>query len=250
MRRKANPKKQSQIESEWDALCSARQDAIDSGKDFSLSAVTAPCIIRELCGQVIPSILDVGCGTGYLTSQLAKHAEKCVGIDISAKSISIAKSRYSESGAKFVRSSIGDYHSVDCFNICVANMVFSSDPDWIQSIQAIFKLLDKNGCLLVMLPHPCFWAKYWGIDTSSWFFYNEEVYIEHDFSLSLAKSLGTATYIHRPLSQYINTICSGGFILEKIEEPYPTKDIPPDYVFDYPRFLFLKFRKIYTEHKA
>ena len=243
MRKKANPKQQDEIGLEWDALCGARQSAIDAGKDFSLEAVTAPCIIRELDSGVIPSILDVGCGTGYLTAQLAKCANKCVGIDISAKSISIARSRYAGSGAVFVHSSISNFRSNDKFALCVANMVFSNDPNWNDSIHAICRLLDEKGQLFVMLPHPCFWSKHWDLDTSTWFNYNEEVFIEHDFSISLAKSLGKATYIHRPLSQYINTICSAGFILEKTEEPYPTKEVPPEYTFDYPRFLFMKFRK-------
>lgn len=237
-----NPKCLCEIQAEWDALSTTRQNAIDAGKDYSLIAVTAPCIIKELD---VPNngILDVGCGTGYLTSLLAKHTARCVGIDISASSIDVAKSRYSDSSAVFKVSSIGNFSTDIKFDICVANMVLSCDPDWEKSICSINNLLSERGKLLIMLPHPCYWPQYWGFDKEAWFNCNEEIYIEHDFSISLVKSLGSATYIHRPLSMYITKICGSGFILEKMVEPYPVSKLPKDYKYEYPRFVLLKFVK-------
>ena len=242
MLKRTNPKCLCEVQAEWDALCTTRQNTIDAGKDYSLMAVTAPCIIKELD---VPNngILDVGCGTGYLTSLLAKHTTRCVGIDISASSIDVAKSRYSDSSAVFMVSSIGNFSTDIKFDICVANMVLSCDPDWEKSIRSIKNLLCKGGKLLIMLPHPCYWPKYWGFDKEDWFNCNEEIYIEHDFSISLAKSLGNATYIHRPLSTYITKICGEGFMLEKMIEPYPVSELPEDYNYEYPRFLLLKFIK-------
>ena len=136
MLKRTKPKFLKEVQAEWDALCNIRQDAIDSGKDFSLMAVTAPCIINELD---VPNngILDVGCGTGYLTSLLATYTTRCVGIDVSDASIDIAKSRYSDSSAVFTVSSIGNFNTDIRFDICVANMVLSCDPDCEQSLQSI-----------------------------------------------------------------------------------------------------------------
>lgn len=248
MLKRTEPKYLSEIQSEWDVMCGNRQEAIDTGKDFSLLAVTAPCIISELGTNNVNSIIDVGCGTGYLTSLLAQHANKCIGIDASANSIAIAKSRYGNSGAEFVVSSINDFSPNMQIDICVANMVFSCDPDWSNSIRSIYKLLARNGKLLVMIPHPCNWPKYWGFENAPWFKCNEEVYIEHDFSLSLAKALGTATYIHRPLSLYISKICGEKFLLEKMIEPYPVENLPDRYKYDFPRFLFMKFTKVQHDY--
>lgn len=242
MLKRTNPKCLCEVKAEWDALCTTRQNAIDAGQDYSLLAVTAPCIIKEL-DMPNNGILDVGCGTGYLTSLLAKHTTRCVGIDVSASSIDVAKLRYSDSSAVFMVSSIGNFSTDIKFDICVANMVLSCDPDWETSIRSIKNLLNERGKLLIMLPHPCYWPKYWGFDKESWFNCNEEIYIEHDFSISLAKSLGNATYIHRPLSMYITKICGEGFILEKMVEPYPVSELPEDYKYEYPRFLLLKFEK-------
>ena len=220
MIKKIDPKQISDIRSEWDAIAPTRHEVINKGKDISLLFVTAPCILNAIDQESPNSILDVGCGTGYLTSQLAKKAKTCIGIDISSASIRLAQANYNSTGAQFQNCSISDFNPNFKFDVCVSNMVFSSDPDWCNSVQSIRSLLAENGKLLVMLPHPCFWAKYWGFENDLWFKYNEEIYIEHNFSVSLAKSLGTATYIHRPLSKYLEEICSNGFILEEIREPH------------------------------
>jgi ubiquinone/menaquinone biosynthesis C-methylase UbiE len=43
-------------------------------------------------GLVGPSILEIGCGTGWLTERLASHGT-CHGIDLSPRSIEVARTR-------------------------------------------------------------------------------------------------------------------------------------------------------------
>ena len=51
-----------------------------------------------------------------------------------------------------------------------------------------------------MITHPFFWPKYWGYESEEWYKYNEEIFIENEFSISFEKEMGKTTYIHRPLS--------------------------------------------------
>ena len=44
MRRKTGPRNKAGIASEWDHICEVRERLIQSGLDFSLTGVTAPCI--------------------------------------------------------------------------------------------------------------------------------------------------------------------------------------------------------------
>jgi ubiquinone/menaquinone biosynthesis C-methylase UbiE len=46
------------------------------------------------------TILDIGCGTGGFTMELAKHSKQVVGIDISKKQITQAKTRLKDSDLK------------------------------------------------------------------------------------------------------------------------------------------------------
>lgn len=242
--KKISPKKISEIENEWDMVSASREAVIESGKDISLELVTAPCILRQVKKESPAALIDVGCGTGYLTARLSELVSLCIGIDASEKSIEIARRKYSDTKAHFHKCRVCEYATDVPFDVCVANMVFSSDPELPCSLQAIHDMLKVNGKLLVVVPHPCFWPKYWDFESENWFDYSKETFIEHDFSVSLVKSLGKATYIHRPLFQYINEITSKGFQLSELEEPQPVSSPPTGYRYDYPRFLFMKFQKI------
>lgn len=234
---------------EWDIVNPCRQSAIKKGLDISLSQVTAPCIIRHIVHDMPNTVLDVGCGTGYLTNEIAKIVDSCIGIDMSEKSISCALENYQRENLSFFRCIINQYHSTVAYDACVANMVFSSDPFWKRSLMHIIDLLPTGGKLYVTIPHPFFWAKHWKYENEPWYCYNKELFIENDFSLSLVPNLGVSTFIHRPLTHYINNLIQIGFSIETIEEPYPVGETPSGYSYEYPRFLFIKCIKRLTEQE-
>lgn len=236
-------KQLSEIGEEWDRNCYNRQKAIDDGIDISLFHVTAPCILNEVALIKPQKILDVGCGTGYITSESKKYAKKCIGIDISANSILIAQHKYSQAGVNFIVSDFESYCPEDRFDLCISNMALSCDPCYLETLSKINDLLIERGVLLIMIPHPYYWPKYWGFESAKWFDYKREQYIEHDFSITFAKNLGKSTFIHRPLSHYIESFINSGFIIEKLLEPLPIGEIPSNYCFKFPRFMFIKCRK-------
>jgi len=47
------------------------------------------------------TVLDIGCGNGALTFDLAKKAKKVVGIDINEKNIEVAKSKYNSANIEY-----------------------------------------------------------------------------------------------------------------------------------------------------
>lgn len=241
--RRIPPKSLNDICSEWDNLCEKRQIAIEQGKDISLSLVTAPHIIRKVHETSPKTILDIGCGTGYLTFLLAKEATTCYGIDASQHSITLAKEKYSLPSLQFFHSRLVDFSPNTKFDLCVSNMALNCDPDLHGTIKNIYNRLLPGGTFLSMIPHPCFWPLYWGYQDENWFHYQEEIFIEHNFSISFVKTMGKSTYIHRPLSQYIREMITSGFSIEEIEEPYPSDITPPGYFYTYPRFLFMNCKK-------
>lgn len=239
----SKPKDIEIIGKEWDNIAKKREELIDLKKDLSLEYVTKPCILRNLKESNSKRVVDLGCGSGYLTHEISKVVDECWGIDQSIRSISIAKTKYSSSNLHFIASSIKMYEFPKKVDTCVANMVFMGDPQWQDSISHLYGELPFGGRLLFTITHPCFWPKYWNYDNELWFDYCTETYIEADFTISLEKSFGITTHIHRPLSQYINDLITVGFSIEKLEEPRPISEMPKEYENDYPRFLFICCKK-------
>lgn len=243
MRKRINPVNLDTISQEWDIVGPARQVAIDSGKDISLSRVTGPCIIENLREVKHNHIIDVGCGTGFLSSKLATIADECWGIDSSKESIKLASRKYKKDNLHFVCSSIKEYKSDISFDACIANMVFMDDPEWTDSLDNIIILLSPDGKLLMTITHPCFWPQYWGYQDENWFNYLEEIFIQGSFSITLEKNIGTTTHIHRPLSKYISVLLSRGLVIEKLIELQSSTDSTPSGI-NFPRFIFIQAGKI------
>ena len=240
---RVTPKQRQEMCAEWDIISVARQTAIEEGKDISLTQVTAPWIIQHIINEKPNRVLDVGCGTGYLSNEIAKNVKYCHGIDASEKSIDIAKRKYCRSNLCFEVHAIKDFNPSMCFDACVANMVFMDDPEWIDSIKNIYDILPVGGKLFMIITHPCFWPKYWNYQHEPWFDYMDEVFIENAFSVSLTEPMGRSTHIHRPLSHYIQGLIETGLIIEEIEEPFPNGACPDGYEYAYPRFLYFGCRK-------
>ena len=243
MIKRTDPKELDELTVEWDNVCEQRQELISSGADVSLTMVTVPYIIDKLKRKDKLRVLDVGCGTGYLTNQISEAGNACIGIDSSKKSIQIAKSNYKRQGLSFKVCNAKSYNSSYLFDVCVANMVLMDDPEWIKSIANIYRLLKSGGYFISTITHPWFWPRYWGYEDEAWFEYDKEIFIECPFVTTFSDVLGTTTHIHRPLSSYINGLRSEGFSIECIDELLPNVSMPKEYETRYPKFLAFICRK-------
>jgi SAM-dependent methyltransferase len=92
------------VASEWDRIAPVRARQIESGADHSAREVLAPAVIT-LLGHTA-SILDVGCGTGWLASILSDHTERVVGVDASRASVRLARRAVRKPNVRFVHAPI------------------------------------------------------------------------------------------------------------------------------------------------
>ena len=235
------------LRSEWDQVVPFRHNQISSGEDISFNQVLVPTIKNLLNGLYSKNILDIGCGSGELTSQLLDYSEKVTGIDFSVCSINLAQKVYGNSkNIDFVISSIEEYAklvSKNSFSIAIANMTLMTMPDLKKAANAIKNLLEPEGKFIATIPHPTFWPKYWGYEKDEWFDYNQEIAVEAPFRISNETLKIITTHIHRPLEKYIEIFYSEGFLLEQLLEPFPNTEIMKLYPepWEYPRFLALKW---------
>lgn len=232
----------SDISSEWDSIASYRIKQIEESLDLSYQYILVPSIEKLLENCDLENVIDVGCGIGHLTYLISQKAKKVTGIDLSPKSIEIAKSNFSAKNITYLTSSIENYSSNGKnhkHSLVVANMFLMDTLYLKKSVFSISNILKRKKNFIFSITHPWFWAFYWGYMDKPWFDYKKEIIIEGDFQISLDRMKLKSTHVHRPLEKYINVLSDSGFILDKIYEPIPNPEIQKKYPkhWDFPRFL-------------
>lgn len=242
-------KNNTEIAKEWDALATIRAKQLYDNEDVSMDYVLKPLIFKMAKDASFSNVIDLGCGTGYLTREIAQRATHVTGIDISNASIAIAKQRNKDiSNILFKANAIETLTIEDHnpFSLAIANMTLMDVVNLEATIRATSGLLEPEGYFIITITHPYFWPLYWNYAHKEWFSYKKEIEIEGNFNISLNETTYKTTHIHRPLEMYVNLLCSNGFTIETLYEPIPDKDIMKKYPkkWEYPRFLGIKCKKI------
>jgi SAM-dependent methyltransferase len=99
-------------------------------------------------------VLDLGCGTGYGTAELAQQARFSVGVDVAHEAVAYSKSVYSSSNLCFLPASATSLPFVDnSFTLIVAFEVIEHLDDWRALLSEARRLLDPEGVFLVSTPN-------------------------------------------------------------------------------------------------
>lgn len=95
--------------------------------------------------------LDIGCGTGLLTSKLLSISSKVTGIDLSLRAINLAQDKYKQqSRLTFISADICSYQSDSKYDlfICSEILYYLQPKELIRAIQQIKKLAVKDAVLV------------------------------------------------------------------------------------------------------
>jgi 2-polyprenyl-3-methyl-5-hydroxy-6-metoxy-1,4-benzoquinol methylase len=107
------------------------------------------------------SVLDAGCGTGYLSKKLHDLGARVAGVDFSERMIAIARDRYP--GIDFRIDSCSELATLadEQFDMLISNYVLMDTPDLHRAIAAFWRVLKPDGVAVLVFSHPCFpqdWA--------------------------------------------------------------------------------------------
>lgn len=228
----------SRIRREWDAIAALREQQISSGKDHSANHVLAPAILDELTAA--NCLVDIGCGTGWLTSRVASRAKITVGLDPSGESIAIAQLRHANASITYHAESVEEFAyrpSHPRFDAAISNMAASSAPDLEAFFSASRRILKRDALFIMTVPHPCFWPLYWGYASDPKFVYDKSFAVEGEFKIRKQASDFLTTHFHHPLDRYISALAGVGLPVTKLRELSGRG-------FDFPRFLLLVSRAV------
>jgi SAM-dependent methyltransferase len=98
------------------------------------------------------SVLEVGCGYGYLSYALDSEGFKVLGIDISSRAIDFAKKNF---GAFFQTTQLDQLENItkEKFDVIIATEVLEHIVDPRNFIVKCKGFLKKNGCIIITTPN-------------------------------------------------------------------------------------------------
>jgi 2-polyprenyl-3-methyl-5-hydroxy-6-metoxy-1,4-benzoquinol methylase len=144
----------------WNAGADAFARFVDSGADYYRHLVHGPGLLAA-CGDVRGArALDVGCGHGFFTRQLARAGAAVTGIDLSDKLLERAAEAEAKEplGARYLHmdaARIGAHFDEGSFDLVTGCMSLQDIADPAAVLHGAGRVLRGEGRAVFSVPHPC-----------------------------------------------------------------------------------------------
>ncbi|MCE1245443.1 MAG: class I SAM-dependent methyltransferase [Firmicutes bacterium] len=222
----------------WDREADTWDRFIESGGDITRLLIHGPGML-ELC---LPAeglkILDIGCGQGFFSRELARQGAKVTAFDFSPNMIKIAKEKEAENplGIEYLildAEKAGELLEEESYDKVTACMSVMDIQNPFAAIKGAAKVLKTGGNFIFSIPHPCTdtklrkWHKdaegktigltinYYfeaGMDTFNW------------VETAIGKDM--ITPFHRfTLTQWSEMLYNSGLSIKRIREPKPDENL-------------------------
>lgn len=193
-----------------------RDDAEKFGDDgdFARQHLLTPSVL-ELIGNVKEkTVMDAGCGTGYLSRKLAKAGALVTAVEPSdVLRYCIEREEIDNLGVVYIQEDLSHLDRfTGQFDAVIANMVLMDIPDYQAAMRNCVKALKQGGALVLSISHPCFeesgseWVGKRYVPISEYF---QEYEVQQRFGIR----------VHRTLSSYLNLIINLGCTITQVVEP-------------------------------
>ena len=174
------------------------------------------------------TVLDAGCGTGYLSRKLAEGGARVIAVDAAERMIEIARRETPpELAIDYRVGSSSDLDGIADASVdrVVSNYVLMDVPDLTETIRAFYRVLKPGGLAVAVFSHPCFPLSETddtdpaGSVAVRW----TEPYFEDRKVDDPPWNHFTNPFVwyHRPLRHYWRAFRDAGFTVDDFEEPSP-----------------------------
>ena len=217
--------------SRYDANASFWVRIIREHRDRYRNELTDPAMLQAIGEPNGLTILDAGCGEGYLSRILARKGAAVTGVDTSAKLIDAARTQNLVDALtiSFDVASVYELPYADNrFDLVVCNHLLNDLPDPSKPIGEFARILRDGGRLVILMLHPCFYNKHAereqatnGLIAASYF---DTRSIEQAFEVDGLTSPVANTAWFRPLEFYTEALRRSGFVITSLTEPHPSPE--------------------------
>lgn len=214
-------------ETSWGAVSGWYDETVGNPTSYQ-SSLILPNLIRVLNPLKGEKILDVACGQGIFSREIAKKGAEVCGVDISSELIDIAKKDKSVNVIYEVASAEKlDNLKSDSFDAAICVLALQNIRDTSSALAEVSRVLKQGSRFVVVLNHPCFRVP----KRSGWDFddkkvvqyrrvegYLSEAMIEIDMEPGKGGYGAKTVSFHRPLQLYFKQLQKQGFLVRRLEE--------------------------------
>jgi 2-polyprenyl-3-methyl-5-hydroxy-6-metoxy-1,4-benzoquinol methylase len=221
----------------WDAVADLWDDFVETGLDYWRTEVHGPALLAA-CGDLPGKrALDLGCGQGWFSRQLAVVGAQVTAVDMSSRQIANALRHEAEQPLGIA------YHELDAryiarrwaaesFDLVTACMVLQDTPDAGEILHAARGVLTPGGQIALSFPHPVTTGPNAGwVPTED--AHKGARQIDHYFSTGPSVLDWRMTRLthhwrtpqwHRTLEEWSSLIEAAGLCITRMVEPRPTEE--------------------------
>lgn len=229
----------------WDAAAEPWDEFVETGLDYWRTEVHGPPLLAA-CGEVSGKrALDLGCGQGWFSRQLAERGAEVAAVDMSAAQIANARRHEAERPLGITYHQLDAAHIADrwpaeSFDLITACMVLQDTPQADRILVAARGLLTPQGRMVFSIVHPIAsspvneWVRddegrkrARAIDR----YFDSGPYVLNWTMERLTRHWATPAW-HHTFTEWSRLITAAGFAIDLLDEPRPT----PEQAAQDPRF--------------
>lgn len=210
----------------WDNAAELRKEQIESGLDLTFSKVFLPYYLKLVTDLRPSSVLEVGCGTGHLSSELSKLISKVVSLEPSLGMHAVASEVLSDTRVQLINKRVQDLQIEQTFDLILSHMCIQTIDNIGDFLEPIRILMNVGSHFVFTIPHPCFYNDYKGFFSSEEYSYI--IPMKKNITFSVTKDpdrpISGVPYNHRPLSCYFDSLRRHDMLVADFHEiiPEPT----------------------------
>ena len=224
----------------WNKNAAAWTELSRAGHDICRDGFNTPSFLGILPDVTGLRGLDIGCGEGHNTRQVADRGARMTAVDIASVFVQHAQEAEQKQprGIRYARASAVDLPFAEAeFDFCTSFMCLMDLPEQDQALAEAYRVLKPGGFLQFSITHPCFhtplfnWVhdddgqrigltvgRYWDEqpgEVETWTFSSAPT------ELAAKHAPFEVPRFERTLSEWLNALADTGFRLEQTCEPRP-----------------------------